>query len=163
VAGTPVVARAEAAIRRGLLAGAALLASEQLGVARWCLDETVAYLKQRKQFRRVVGGFQALKHRLADLATGLDGANAAARHAAAALASGEPDLEVATADAQAFCSDLAVTAAEDALQLHAGIGMTCELPLHLYLTRATDDQIASGTAGAHRERLGELLALPPAP
>jgi alkylation response protein AidB-like acyl-CoA dehydrogenase len=163
VTGTPVVARAEAAIRRGLLAGAALLASEQLGVARWCLDETVAYLKQRKQFGRVVGGFQALKHRLADLATGVDGANAAARHAAAALAAGEPDLEVATAVAQAFCSDLAVTAAEEALQLHGGIGMTWEHPVHLYLKRAKADQIAFGTAGAHRARLGELVDLPPAP
>ncbi|GAA0946366.1 acyl-CoA dehydrogenase family protein [Pseudonocardia zijingensis] len=162
VAGTPVVAGAEPAIRRALLTGAALLASEQLGVARWCLEETIGYLMQRKQFGRVVGGFQALKHRLADLATAVDGANAAARHAAAALAADDPDVELAVAVAQAYCSDLAVTAAEEAVQLHGGIGMTWEHPAHLYLKRAKADQIAFGTPGAHRARLAELVDLPAA-
>jgi alkylation response protein AidB-like acyl-CoA dehydrogenase len=158
--GTLVVADAEPALRRALRAGAALLASEQVGVARWCLETTVAYLKQRRQFGRVVGGFQALKHRLADLATGVDSANAAARHAAAALAADDPDVEIAAAVAQAYCSDLAVTAAEEAVQLHAGIGMTWEHPAHLYLKRAKADQIAFGVAGAHRARLADLVDLP---
>jgi alkylation response protein AidB-like acyl-CoA dehydrogenase len=160
---TLVVADAEAAVRRALGVGAALLASEQLGVARWCLDETVGYLKQRRQFGRVVGGFQALKHRLADLSTGVDSANAAARHAAAALAADDPDVELATAVAQAYCSDLAVTAAEEAVQLHGGIGMTWEHPAHLYLKRAKADQIAFGTAGAHLARLAGLVDLPGGP
>ncbi|GAB7007982.1 acyl-CoA dehydrogenase family protein [Nocardioides sp. AN3] len=158
--GTLVVADGEPAVRRALLAGAALLASEQAGVARWCLDETAAYLKQRRQFGRIVGGFQALKHRLADLATGVDSAFAAARHAAAVIAAGDADVEVATAVAQAYCSDLAVAAAEEAVQLHGGIGMTWEHPAHLYLKRAKADQIAFGTAGAHRSRLAGLVGLP---
>jgi alkylation response protein AidB-like acyl-CoA dehydrogenase len=162
-AATLVVADAEPALRRALGVGAALLASEQVGVARWCLDETVGYLKQRRQFGRVVGGFQALKHRLADLATGVDSAGAAARHAAAALAADDPDVELATAVAQAYCSDLAVTAAEEAVQLHGGIGMTWEHPAHLYLKRAKADQIAFGTAGAHRSRLAGLVDLPAGP
>jgi alkylation response protein AidB-like acyl-CoA dehydrogenase len=159
VAGALVVADGEAAVRRALEAGAALLASEQLGVARWCLDSTVAYLKERRQFGRVVAGFQALKHRLADLYTGVESAAAAARYPAAALAAGDPDLPVATSVAQAFCSDLAVTAAEEALQLHGGIGMTWEHPVHLYLKRAKADQIAFGTAGTHRARLAGLVDL----
>jgi alkylation response protein AidB-like acyl-CoA dehydrogenase len=160
VQGELVVADAETAVRRALESGAALLASEQLGVARWCLEETVAYLKERRQFGRVVGGFQALKHRLADLYTGVESANAAARHAAAALAAGDADVPVATALAQAFCSDLAVTAAEEAVQLHGGIGMTWEHPTHLYLKRAKADQIAFGTPGSHRARLAGLVDLP---
>jgi alkylation response protein AidB-like acyl-CoA dehydrogenase len=160
VTGTLVLADAEAAVREALVAGAALLASEQVGVAQWCLETTVTYLKERKQFGRAVGGFQAIKHRLADLATGVESATAAARYAAAALAAGDEDLLVASSVAQAFVSDLAVTAAEEAVQLHAGIGMTWEHPAHLYLKRAKADQIALGTAGAHRARLATLIDLP---
>ncbi len=159
-AGGGVVVSAEDAVRRGLGAGAALLASEQLGVAQWCLAATVAYLKERRQFGRIVGGFQALKHRLADLYVLVESANAAARYAAAALAEDDPDTEVATAVAQAYCSDVAVRAAEEAVQLHGGIGMTWEHPAHLYLKRAKADSIAAGTAGAHRARLAGLVGLP---
>jgi len=160
VTGELVVVDAEPAVRRALRAGAALLASEQLGVARWCLDTTVGYLTERRQFGRVVGGFQALKHRLADLYSGVESACAAARYAAATLAADDPDVPVATAVAQAFCGDLAVTAAEEAVQLHGGIGMTWEHPAHLYLKRAKADQIAFGTPGAHRARLADLIDLP---
>ncbi|MEX5709521.1 acyl-CoA dehydrogenase family protein [Parafrankia sp. FMc6] len=159
VAGELMVRDAEPAIRRALEAGAALLASEQLGVACWCLDTTVAFLKERRQFGRALGGFQALKHRLADLYTGVESMNAAARHAAAALAAGDPDVPVATAVAQVYCGDFAVTAAEEAVQLHGGIGMTWEYPAHLYLKRAKADQIAFGAPGAHRVRLAGLVGL----
>ena len=152
----------EAAVRRALGAGAALLASEQVGVAQWCLTTTVAYLKERRQFGRAVGGFQAIKHRLADLFVAVESAAAAARYAAATLAEGDPDSEVATAVAQAYCGDVAVHAAEEAVQLHAGIGMTWEHPAHLYLKRAKADQIAFGTSGAHRTRLAGLVDLPAA-
>jgi alkylation response protein AidB-like acyl-CoA dehydrogenase len=150
---------AEAALRVGLLVGAALLASEQVGLARWCLDETVAYLKVRRQFGRVVGGFQALKHRLADLYAEVESASAAARYAAAALAAGE-DVPVAARVAAAYCGDVAVHAAEEAVQLHGGIGMTWEHPAHLYLKRAKADQIALGTPGAHRQCLADIVELP---
>jgi alkylation response protein AidB-like acyl-CoA dehydrogenase len=154
-----------AAIERGLLWGAGLLASEQLGLARWCFDTTLAYVKQRRQFGRPVGGFQALKHRLADLFVEVEGAAATARAAAAALAGdclGDSldDTAVAVSVAQAFCSDAAVHAAEEAVQLHGGIGMTWEHPVHLFLKRAKADQIALGTPGRHRARLADLVHLP---
>jgi alkylation response protein AidB-like acyl-CoA dehydrogenase len=148
------------AVRRGVEVGAALLASEQLGVAQWCLATTVGYLKERRQFGRVVGGFQALKHRLADLYAAVESAAAAARYAAATLASGDADQDVATAVAQAWCGDVAVRTAEEAIQLLGGIGMTWEHPAHLYLKRAKADQLAFGTSSAHRSRLAELVALP---
>ncbi|MGW2052135.1 acyl-CoA dehydrogenase family protein [Streptomyces sp. NPDC001858] len=148
-----------AAVRRGWETGAALLASEQVGIARWCLSTTVAYLKERRQFGRVVGGFQALKHRAADLYVAVESASAAARYAAAAVAEDHPDRAVATAVAQAWCADVAVRAAEEAIQLHGGIGMTWEHPAHLYLKRAKADQIAFGTPGLHRARLAGLIDL----
>ena len=149
---------AEPAVRRALRAGAGLLASEQLGVADWTLTETVRYLKERKQFNRPVGGFQALKHRLAQLWLEVVSLRAAARNAADALATGE-DADVAVAVAQAYAAAVAVHAAEEAVQLHGGIGMTWEHPAHLYLKRAKADSIAYGTAGAHREALAELVDL----
>ncbi|MGV9290133.1 acyl-CoA dehydrogenase family protein [Streptomyces sp. NPDC003719] len=149
---------AEPAVRRALRAGAGLLASEQLGLADWLLTETVRYLRERRQFNRQVGGFQALKHRLARLWLEVAGLRAAARNAADALASGQ-DADVAVAVAQAYAAQVAVHVAEEALQLHGGIGMTWEHPVHLYLKRAKADAIAHGTAGAHREALAELADL----
>ncbi|GGK83499.1 acyl-CoA dehydrogenase family protein [Streptomyces flaveus] len=151
---------AEPAVRRGLRAGAGLLVSEQLGLADWCLTETVRYLKERKQFNRPVGGFQALKHRLAQLWLEVVNTRAAARGAADALATESTDADVAVALAQAYAAPVAVHAAEEAVQLHAGIGMTWEHPVHLYLKRAKADSIAYGTAGRHREALAELVDLP---
>jgi alkylation response protein AidB-like acyl-CoA dehydrogenase len=150
---------AEPAVRRALRAGAGLLASEQFGLADWTLAETVRYLKERKQFNRPVGGFQALKHRLAQLWLEVVNLRAAARNAADALADGA-DADVAVAVAQAYAAPVAVHAAEEALQLHAGIGMTWEHPVHLYLKRAKADSIAYGTAGAHRAALADLVDLP---
>ncbi|MEW1774508.1 acyl-CoA dehydrogenase family protein [Streptomyces sp. NPDC086777] len=152
------VGDAEPAVRRALRAGAGLLASEQFGVAEWALTETVRYLKERKQFNRPVGGFQAVKHRLAQLWLEVVNLRAAARGAADALASGA-DADVLVAVAQAYAGPVAVHAAEEALQLHAGIGMTWEHPIHLYLKRAKADSIAFGTAGVHREALGVLVGL----
>ncbi|MPY97679.1 MAG: acyl-CoA dehydrogenase [Actinophytocola sp.] len=149
-----------AAVRDALELGAALLASEQVGVAEWCLESTVAYLKERRQFGRIVGGFQAIKHRLADLWVELESARAAARYAAATAAEGDPDRQVAVALAQAYCSGAAVRAAEDCVQLHGGIGMTWEHPAHLYLKRAKADQLAFGAAEGHRATLAGLVDLP---
>ncbi|MFI1561542.1 acyl-CoA dehydrogenase family protein [Streptomyces sp. NPDC020490] len=146
------------AVRRALRAGAGLLASEQLGLAEWTLTETVRYLKERKQFNRPVGGFQALKHRLAQLWLEVVSLRAAARNAADALTVGE-DADIAVAVAQAYAAPVAVHAAEEALQLHGGIGMTWEHPVHLYLKRAKADSIAYGTAGAHRASLAGLVDL----
>ena len=155
------VGPAEAALRVALETGAALLASEQLGVAQWCFDTALAYVKQRKQFGRAIGSYQAIKHRLADLWLEVGSATAAARYAADACARGDEDAATAAAIAQAYCSDVAVHAAEECVQLHGGIGMTWEYPAHLYLKRAKSDQLALGTAYRHRARLAELVELPP--
>ncbi|MFJ3279547.1 acyl-CoA dehydrogenase family protein [Streptomyces halstedii] len=153
-------APAGAAVARGLLAGAGLLASEQLGLAEWCLTETVRHTRERHQFNRPVGSFQALKHRMAQLWLEVVSARAAARNAADALATGSPDAPLAVAVAQAHCSRTAVHAAEECVQLHGGIGMTWEHPAHLYLKRAKADALVYGTAGRHRETVAELMELP---
>ncbi|MBD0709019.1 acyl-CoA dehydrogenase [Streptomyces sp. CBMA291] len=152
---------ARAAVRRGLLAGAGLLASEQLGLAEWCLEETVRYTRERHQFNRPVGSFQALKHRMARLWLDLVGARAAARAAADALATGNPDAPLLVAVAQAYCAKTAVRAAEECVQLHGGIGMTWEHPAHLALKRAKSAGIALGSTGRHQDTVAALTGLEP--
>ncbi len=151
---------AERAVSAALTTGAALLASEQLGVAERCLEMTVAYVQDRYQFGRPVGSFQGLKHRLADLWVQLTQGRAVARYAAACVATGDADTAVAVAVAQAHCSTLAVRAAEECVQMHGGIGMTWEHPAHLFLKRAKSDAIGLGTADRHRASLAGLVDLP---
>ena len=154
---------AERAVADALVAGAAMLAAEQLGIAERCLEMTVAYLKERRQFGRLVGSFQALKHRAADLWVAVTQARAAARYAAACLAAGDADAPVAVALAKAACSDTAVRVAQESVQLHGGIGFTWEHPCHLYLKRAKSASIGFGTADWHRASLAGLADLPGPP
>jgi alkylation response protein AidB-like acyl-CoA dehydrogenase len=159
VTGRPIATgdAAATAVTGALVTGAALLASEQLGVAQWCLDSTVEYVRTRHQFGRPVGSFQAVKHRLADLWVELTQARAVAEHAAA-----NADDPLAAALAQAHCGPAALRAARECVQLHGGIGFTWEHPAHLYLKRATSAAIGYGTADRHRAALAPLVNLPPA-
>jgi alkylation response protein AidB-like acyl-CoA dehydrogenase len=147
------------ALRSALVAGAIILASEQVGLAERCLEMTVEYLKTRYQFGRQIGSFQALKHRSADLWGSITQARAVARYAVACLAEGDADTAVAASLAQAYCSPVAVKAGEECVQLHGGIGFTWEHPAHLYLKRAKADAIALGTASRHRAHLATLVNL----
>ncbi|MGW5518810.1 acyl-CoA dehydrogenase family protein [Nocardia africana] len=148
------------AVTAALRIGAVLLASEQLGVAQRCLELTVEYLLIRRQFGRIVGSYQALKHRLADLWVLISQARATARYAADCAATSAPDLPVAAALAQAHCSTVAQQAAEECIQLHGGIGFTWEHPAHLYLKRAKSSVIALGTPDRHRAALANMVNIP---
>ncbi|HTM84274.1 MAG TPA: acyl-CoA dehydrogenase family protein [Mycobacterium sp.] len=151
---------AAAAMQVALQTGAALLASEQLGIAQWCFETTLAYVKGRKQFGRAIGSYQAIKHRVVEMWLQVGNAGAAARYAADTCASGDADAPVAAAIAASYCGDAAVRVAEECIQLHGGIGMTWEYPAHLYLKRAKSDQLAFGSGYRHRARLGQLVDLP---
>jgi alkylation response protein AidB-like acyl-CoA dehydrogenase len=148
------------AVAVALQTGTALLASEQLGVAQWCFDTTLSYVKDRKQFGRAIGSYQAIKHRVVEMWLQVGSAAAAARYAADTCARGDDDAAIAAATAAAYCGDVAVYAAEECIQLHGGIGMTWEYPAHLYLKRAKSDQLAFGTGHRHRARLAEMVDLP---
>jgi alkylation response protein AidB-like acyl-CoA dehydrogenase len=165
-AGTRVASgpAAESALRAAVLAGAGMLAAEQFGLAERALEITVAYVKERHQFARPVGGFQAIKHRLADLWVAVTQARAVARSAANGLVhQSGTETELAVALAKAACSDTAVRAAQEMIQLHGGIGFTWEHPAHMFLKRAKADSIGFGTADAHRASLARLANLPAPP
>lgn len=148
------------AVSGALQIGAMLLAAEQLGVAERCLEMTVEYLRERRQFGRLIGSYQALKHRAADLWVLVTQARAVARYAAECATVGAADLPLAAALAQAHCSATAQRAGEECLQMHGGIGFTWEQPVHLYLKRAKAAAIAFGTPDRHRAALSSMLEIP---
>jgi len=118
--------------------GCAALAMEQVGAAARCLELTVAYTKEREQFGRPIGSFQALKHRMADLHVLVETARSAAY--AAAWAGSDPegaeDLAHWSSVAKVYCSEALFAVASEAVQMHGGIAITWEHDAHLYLKRA---------------------------
>ncbi|WP_145499548.1 acyl-CoA dehydrogenase family protein [Streptomyces sp. CFMR 7] len=121
---------------------AAVLAAEAVGAAAGALERTVAYVKEREQFGRAIGSFQAVKHRLADLYVRVEAARSAAYYAAWDPEAGPLAL------AQAL--ETARTVAGEAVQLHGGIGFTWEHEAHLYVKRAAADELLFGPV--HRLR-----------
>jgi alkylation response protein AidB-like acyl-CoA dehydrogenase len=157
-----VLGEAEAAgpaLVRALDVGAALLAAEQVGGAEACLTFTVDYTKQRVQFGRTVGSFQALKHRMADMMVVVEAAKSAAYYAACAVDEVPAELAEAAAVARSYCSDAFAKCAGDAIQLHGGIGYTWEHHAHLYFKRARSAATLLGDATHYRERLAGIIGL----
>ncbi|WP_405841064.1 acyl-CoA dehydrogenase family protein [Streptomyces sp. NBC_01518] len=125
---------------------AAVLAAEAVGVADRALERTVHYVKQREQFGRAIGSFQAVKHRLADVYVQVQAAKSAAYYAAWATGQGERVGGLALAQAL----EALRTAAAEGIQLHGGIGFTWEHDAHLYFKRAAGDELLFGPV--HRLR-----------
>ncbi len=137
--------------------GAVAMSAELLGAAATALDMAVAYAKDREQFGRPIGSFQAVKHRCADMLVDVEGMRSATWWAAWCLATDHPDRSVAASTAKIWCSDAADRVLTSALQVHGGIGFTWECDLHLYLKRVQFDRVCFGSASAHRDRLATLL------
>ena len=132
-------------------------AAELLGGASAVLDMAVAYAKDRVQFGKPIGSFQAIKHRCADMLVDVEGMRSTVYHAAWCLAAGHPDASVAASTAKVWCSDAAKRVMASGLQVHGGVGFTWEHDLHLYLKRSQLDQVSFGDATFHRRRLAALL------
>lgn len=137
--------------------GATAYAAELLGGAQQLLDLSVAYAKDRVQFDKPIGSFQAVKHRCADMLVDVEGMRSAVYYAAWCIAAAHPDASIAASTAKAWCSDASKRVAASALQVHGGIGFTWEHDVHLFLKRAQLDQMAFGDAVVHRDRLTSLL------
>jgi alkylation response protein AidB-like acyl-CoA dehydrogenase len=146
-----------AVTKRALQLATVIQASECVGAAEHLLEVTVAYLKDRVQFGRTIGSFQAIKHRLADLTVTLESLRAAARYAAMALADNQADCDRAVAAAGSYVREAFAHLCGEALQLHGGIGFTWEHDVHLFLRRAKTDLGLYGEPYVHREYLASLL------
>ena len=149
---------ADAPLDRILDLACVAISAEQVGAAQRAFDLTLAYAKQRVQFGRPIGSFQAVKHRLADMFALLESARSASYAAAFAAVSGQ-ELTVAASRAKAYCSEAFSVIAGEAIQLHGGIGITWEHPIHLYFKRAHATSQLFGTPAWHRRRYAHGVGL----
>ena len=148
-----------AALRDIRLLGALLLAAEATGSAAACLDTVVEYLKTRKQFGKLIGSYQALKHPAVDILTSVDAARSFIYHAASLVTDDalDQDAEIACRMAKAHATKTLLYAGDRAVQFHGGMGFTYECDAQLYIRRAQWSQQQFGDAQHHRKRLAALL------
>jgi alkylation response protein AidB-like acyl-CoA dehydrogenase len=138
---------------------AVALAAEQVGGAQRCLEMSVAYARQRVQFGRPIGAFQAIKHKCADVLLEVESARSAAYYAGWCAFERNDDLPAVASLAKACCSDAYVHAASENIQIHGGIGFTWEHPAHLYYRRAKSSDLLFGDASYHRELLARRIGI----
>jgi alkylation response protein AidB-like acyl-CoA dehydrogenase len=139
--------------------GAVLTAALQIGAAAWTTELAVEYAKQRRQFGRIIGGFQAVKHLCADMAVRTEVARCSVQ--AAAVTVDQPDVgdsEVAAAGAKLLADEAAITNGRSCIQVHGGMGFTWEVPAHLAYKRARVLATQFGTADELAESLGASMA-----
>jgi alkylation response protein AidB-like acyl-CoA dehydrogenase len=148
--GVPIAGAAlEGVLARAYVA----LAAELMGTVRWLFDTTLAYAKARVQFDRPIGSFQAIQHKLANMALVSEQAWSAVYYAAMTIDADDPELHRAAHVAKVMAGDAAKLNAKDAIQIHGGIGYTWEHDLHLYIRRAYASEYLLGTSDWHRDRL----------
>jgi alkylation response protein AidB-like acyl-CoA dehydrogenase len=146
-----------AAAKAATAAGMVVLAAEGLGLAQAALERTVAYARDRVQFGRAIGSFQAYKHRLADMMVEIEQARSAVYWAACSVDEGSPEAPLALHAAKSFAADTAFRCAADMIQLHGGIGFTWEHDAHLFFKRARALQTMMGKGDWHREQIAAML------
>ena len=133
------------------------LAADMLGTARSLLERSIDYAKERVQFDVPIGSFQAIQHKLADVAVELERAKAAVYYAAMCIDADDADRHRASHVAKAAAGAAATKAAKDGMQVHGGIGYTWEHDLHLFIRRAYLSEHLFGTRSWHHDRLADLL------
>jgi alkylation response protein AidB-like acyl-CoA dehydrogenase len=144
-------------VSRYIARGAIAYSAELLGAASRCLDLTVEHAKERVQFGRPIGSFQAVKHRCADMLVDLEGMRSSTWWAAWCAEVADPETALAASVAKSWCSDAADRVLKSALQIHGGMGFTWECDVHLYLKRVQLDRVSFGSAAWHRDRVAEIL------
>ncbi len=147
------------ALSKTLDQAAVALANEMMGGAQFVLDMSVQYAKDRVQFGRPIGSFQAIKHKCADMLLEVESGKSAAYYAAWAAAEDNEELPVVAALSKAYCSEAYFHATAENIQIHGGIGFTWEHPAHLYFKRAKSSEIFLGDPTYHRELLAQRIGI----
>ncbi len=161
VAATPLGAPGSGwdAYSKTLDQAAVALSNEMMGGAQFVLDMSVQYAKDRVQFGRPIGSFQAIKHKCADMLLEVESGKSAAYYSSWAAAEDNEELPVVAALAKAYCSEAYFHATAENIQIHGGIGFTWEHPAHLYFKRAKSSEIYLGDATYHRELLAQRIGI----
>lgn len=142
---------------RVLDAGRTCLAAEMVGVSAQSFSMTVGYLKEREQFGRKIGSFQALQHRAAQLYCEIELAKSATLKAAQALDAGDKDAPLYASLAKAKAGAVARLATNEGVQMHGGIGMTDEFDIGFFMKRARAAETSFGDLSFHGDRLARML------
>jgi alkylation response protein AidB-like acyl-CoA dehydrogenase len=148
-----------AAYSKTLDQAAVALADEMMGGAQFVLDMSVQYAKDRVQFGRPIGSFQAIKHKCADMLLEVESGMSAAYYASWAAAEDNEELPVVAALSKAYCSEAYFHASAENIQIHGGIGFTWEHPAHLYFKRAKSSELLFGDPTYHRELLAQRIGI----
>jgi alkylation response protein AidB-like acyl-CoA dehydrogenase len=119
----------------------------------------VEYAKERVQFGRPIGSFQAIKHKCADMMVEVESARSASYYAGCVAAEDGDELPLVASLAKAYCSDAYFRCAADSLQIHGGVGFTWEYEVHLHLKRAKSTETLLGDATYHRELVARRIGL----
>jgi alkylation response protein AidB-like acyl-CoA dehydrogenase len=127
------------------------------GGARWVLETSIEYAKTRIAFGRPIGSFQAIQHKLSDMALEVEGATSIVYYSAWAISENDPNITMAASMAKAWCSDAYKHAVYDGVQIHGGIGFTWDHDMHLYFKRAKALEVTFGDSTYHREKVAQLL------
>lgn len=130
-------------------------AIQMAGLSGAALELAVDYAKQRVQFDKPIGSFQAIKHKCADMLVALEGARSTTYYSAWAL--GQEERELAVSMAKSTAGDACRLICNDALQIHGGVGFTWEFDIHLYLKRGKLLEYSFGDAAFHRERIASIV------
>ncbi len=138
---------------------AVALAAEQVGGAQFVLEMAVQYAKDRVQFGRPIGSFQAIKHKCADMLLEVESAKSAAYYGLWCASEMNDELASVASLAKAYCSEAYFHAAAENIQIHGGIGFTWEHPAHLYFKRAKSSELMFGDPAYHRELLAQRIGL----
>jgi alkylation response protein AidB-like acyl-CoA dehydrogenase len=149
----------EAKVRRVIEEATTILAVNEVAACREAFDITLAYAKERVQYGKVIGSFQALKHRFANLYLSVERAASVGWFAALTIAEDDARRSEATSIAKAAAGECQRLIGIDAIQLHGGIGFTWEHDVHFYVKRAKVSDTLFGNAFAHRALLAELLGV----
>jgi alkylation response protein AidB-like acyl-CoA dehydrogenase len=152
-------ATASAALRHSRHVARVALAAEQVGGAARCVELTVEYVKQRRQFGVPIGSFQAIKHTCADMLVAVEFARSAAEYAAYCVDERREDLPTAALVASALCAENYLAVAASMIQLHGGVGFTWDNYSHLYYKRAKSSALLYGQPTQQRAELAELIGL----
>jgi alkylation response protein AidB-like acyl-CoA dehydrogenase len=146
-------------LQRALDKATVALCAEMVGGAEKVLEMCVGYAKTRVQFGRQIGGFQAVKHKIADMKVWVENAKSVVYYAAWAVDSEAPEASRAASMAKAYCSEMYTRVTADGIQVHGGIGFTWDHNMHLYFKRAKSSEVLLGNATWHRERTAALIPL----
>ena len=138
---------------------AVALAAEQVGGAQRVLEMAVQYAKDRIQFGRPIGSFQAIKHKCADMLLEVESAKSAAYYGMWCASEMNEELASVASLSKAYCSEAYFHAAAENIQIHGGIGFTWEHPAHLYFKRAKSSELLFGDPAYHREQLAQRIGI----